>query len=104
MKKLFFLFFLFSNLLSAQVKLFSWNIENLGKSKSDSTIIFIANILKDYDVVALQEVVAGYGGAQAVAKLAEELNRRGGTTPLATPPAAVLIKPSVTLFYGKQQK
>lgn len=77
MKKIFFLFFLFSNLLSAQVKLLSWNIENLGKSKSDSTIIFIANTLKDYDVVALQEVVAGQGGAQAVAKLADELNRRG---------------------------
>jgi deoxyribonuclease-1-like protein len=61
----------------SQLKVISWNVENLGKSKSDSTITYIANTLKDYDVVALQEVVAGYGGTQAVAKLAEELNRKG---------------------------
>lgn len=72
---IYFLFFI--AVLNAQVKLLSWNIENIGKSKSDSTIIFIANTLKDYDVVAIQEVVAGYGGAQAIAKLADELNRKG---------------------------
>lgn len=62
---------------NAQVKLLSWNIENLGKSKSDTTIAHIANIINDYDIVALQEIVAGYGGAQAVAKLADQLNRKG---------------------------
>lgn len=72
-----FYFLFFIAVLNAQVKLLSWNIENIGKSKSDSTIIFIANTLKDYDVVAIQEVVAGYGGAQAIAKLADELNRKG---------------------------
>ena len=61
----------------AQLKLVSWNVENLGKSKSDSTILYIAGVLKDFDVVALQEVVAGYGGAQAVAELANALNRTG---------------------------
>lgn len=61
----------------SQVKLLSWNLENFGKSKSDSTIIFIANTLKDYDIVAIQEVVAGHGGAQTVAKLANELNSNG---------------------------
>ena len=77
MKKTFLLFILFYNLAFSQVKILSWNVENLGKSKSDSTIVFIANTIKDYDVIALQEVVAGHGGAQAVAKLADELNRRG---------------------------
>jgi deoxyribonuclease-1-like protein len=61
----------------SQVKLLSWNIENLGSSKSDKDITFIANTIKDYDIIALQEVVAGDGGAQAVAKLANELNRKG---------------------------
>ena len=61
----------------SQVKLLSWNIENLGSSKSSKDIIFIANTIKDYDVIAIQEVVAGDGGAQAVAKLADELNRKG---------------------------
>lgn len=61
----------------SQVKLVSWNLENFGKSKSDSTIAFIANTLKNFDIIAIQEVVAGYGGTQAVAKLADELNRKG---------------------------
>jgi endonuclease/exonuclease/phosphatase family metal-dependent hydrolase len=61
----------------AQLRLCSWNIQNLGKSKSDSEIIFIAGILKDFDVVAIVEVVSGYGGAQSVARLADELNRKG---------------------------
>ena len=61
----------------AQVKLVSWNIENLGKSKSAAEINFIANTIKNYDIIAIQEVVAGYGGAQAVAMLADELNRKG---------------------------
>ena len=61
----------------AQTRLLSWNIANLGKSKSDSELSSIANTVKDYDIVALQEVVAGDGGAQAVAKLADELNRKG---------------------------
>jgi deoxyribonuclease-1-like protein len=61
----------------SQVKLLSWNIENLGNSKSSNDIIFLANTIKDFDIIAIQEVVAGDGGAQAVAKLADELNRKG---------------------------
>ena len=75
--KLLYFLFLLSISLNSQVKVCSWNLENFGKSKSDSSITYIANILKDYDVVAIQEVVAGYGGAQAVAKLADELNTKG---------------------------
>ena len=71
------LFFLFFSFSFSQTKLISWNLENFGKSKSDQTINYIANTLKDYDIIAIQEVVAGYGGAQAVAKLADELNRKG---------------------------
>lgn len=61
----------------SQVKLLSWNVENLGSSKSDSTLVFITNTIKDYDIVALQEIVAGDGGAEAVAKLVVELNLKG---------------------------
>lgn len=69
---------LFINLtLSAQPNLLSWNLADFGSSKSDSTIIFIANQIKDYDIVALQEIVVNPSGAQAVARLAEELNRTG---------------------------
>jgi len=55
----------------------SWNIENIGQSKSDSEIQFMAAVLKNYDVVAIQEVVAGLGGAAAVARLHDALNRTG---------------------------
>ncbi|MEX6686593.1 endonuclease/exonuclease/phosphatase family protein [Danxiaibacter flavus] len=55
----------------------SWNLKDFGKSKSDSAINFIANTVKDFDILMIQEVVAGYGGAQAVAKLADILNRKG---------------------------
>ncbi len=61
----------------AQVKLSSWNIQHLGKSKSDQSISYMADLLKDFDIVAIQEVVAGPGGAQAVARLVDALNRKG---------------------------
>ena len=64
-------------ILFAQIKFCSWNIQNFGKSKTESHIKFIANTLNGYDVVAIVEVVAGLGGSQAVARLADELNRKG---------------------------
>jgi deoxyribonuclease-1-like protein len=74
----FIIFLLYSwTTVLAEVKLVSWNIQNFEKSKSEVEINFIANTLKNYDIIAIQEVVAGYGGAQAVAKLAAELNRKG---------------------------
>ncbi|MGH2664856.1 endonuclease/exonuclease/phosphatase family protein [Flavobacterium sp.] len=69
-------FFLLT-VLQAQISVCSWNIENLGKSKSEENILFIVNTIKKFDIVAIQEVVAGSGGAQAVAQIAEELNRKG---------------------------
>lgn len=71
------LFLLLTATTFSQVKLLSWNVENLGSSKSEEDIAFIVKTIKEYDVVALQEIVAGDGGAQAVAKLADELNRKG---------------------------
>ena len=70
-------FLLLTTSTFSQVKLLSWNVENLGSSKSEKDIVFIVKTIKDYDVVALQEIVAGDGGAQAVAKLADELNKKG---------------------------
>lgn len=59
------------------VQIISWNIANLGKSKTDVEIDFMADLLADADIAVIQEVVAGNGGAQAVARLADALNRRG---------------------------
>ncbi len=75
---LFLLLFLFLTFLShAQVSVCSWNIMNLGKSKSDSELDVMANAIKTYDIIAVQEVVAGYGGAKAVSRLAAILNSKG---------------------------
>lgn len=72
-----FLFFACIQFGYSQLKIISWNVENLGKSKSDSTLIFLSNIIRQYDIAAIQEVVAGYGGAQTVAKLTALLNQSG---------------------------
>jgi len=58
--------------------LVSWNIQHMGRSKTEEDIQNMAQILKDFDIVAIQEVVAkDPAGAQAVARLADALNRTG---------------------------
>lgn len=87
MKKIFSLiiFFLFVILLNSflnpteiSVSVCSWNLMDFGKSKSDTEIEFIANTVKNYDIVLIQEVVAkDPGGAQAVGRLGESLSKKG---------------------------
>ncbi|MDR7212650.1 endonuclease/exonuclease/phosphatase family protein [Flavobacterium piscis] len=72
-----FLILLFTTFLYSQTKVLSWNIENFGKSKSETHLNFIANTIKDYDIITIQEVVAGYGGAQSITKLVAILNQKG---------------------------
>lgn len=97
---------------TAQISFVSWNIQNFGKSKPDSTIRYIAETLRHCDVVAVIEVVAGNGGAQAVARLADELNRMGNkwdyaiSDPTFSSPGrseryAYLWKPSRVKLIGK---
>jgi len=73
------LFFLSLNGIAQQteISLISWNIRDFGKTKNSDELEKIAELIKAADIVAIQEVVAGYGGAQAVAKLTEILNRKG---------------------------
>lgn len=60
------------------IKLLTWNIRDLGKSKDAQELFQIAQIIRDYDIIAIQEVVAkDPAGAQAVAKIADQLNRMG---------------------------
>lgn len=74
----FILFNSFSNKSEERVTICSWNLMNFGKSKSDTELEFIANTIKNYDIVLIQEVVAGDpGGAQAIGRLSDMLNRKG---------------------------
>lgn len=51
----------------------------MGRSKSDAEIQFMAKLVHVYDIIAIQEVVAkDPAGAQAVAKMADAMNRLGG--------------------------
>lgn len=60
------------------ISICSWNLKDFGNSKSDSVIEFIASTVKDFDILAIQEVVAkDPGGAQSVTRLVDILNRKG---------------------------
>ncbi|NDV42583.1 endonuclease/exonuclease/phosphatase family protein [Flagellimonas sediminis] len=72
---LFFHFIAFSQ--QSEISLVSWNIRDFGKTKNNEELNAIADIVRDVDILAIQEVVAGFGGAQAVAKLTDILNRKG---------------------------
>jgi deoxyribonuclease-1-like protein len=61
----------------SSLKIVSWNVKDMGASKTDAEIDFIAQILKTYDIVAMQEVSVDYAGARAVARLSDQLNRQG---------------------------
>jgi deoxyribonuclease-1-like protein len=51
------------------IKVTSWNIKHLGKSKDAAEIVTIGNLLIDSDIIGIQEVVAGNGGPKAVERL-----------------------------------
>lgn len=72
--------------LSSQVdtnylNIISWNIQNFGRSKSesDATMKYISEKVKIFDVVVVQEVSTSEFGAQAVAKLDDLLDRTGSS-------------------------
>lgn len=72
------LFVCFSlNVLGQNIIITSWNLKDFGQSKTAEQITFIANTLSAFDAVAIQEVVAGYGGPKAVIRLVNELNKGG---------------------------
>lgn len=55
----------------------SWNLCNFGCSKEHQEILFMADVLRNADIVAIQEVSTSNCGAQTTAKLADWLNRKG---------------------------
>ena len=75
---LLFLFFSMATFSQKEgLELISWNIQDFGRTKNSAELEQIAEIVRDADILVIQEVVAGYGGAQAVAKLSDILNRKG---------------------------
>ena len=62
---------------NSSFKVMTWNLNHLGKSKNELEIHFIADVMKDFDIVALQEVVTSPYGAKAAARLEVQLDRLG---------------------------
>jgi len=100
--------------LHAQISIATWNIRDLGRSKDNTEIHTIAQHLRDYDIVLIQEVVAGDpAGAQAVARLEAALDRMGAewdsrvsdptqsSSPYITERYAILWKPSRARMIGR---
>ncbi len=92
------------------VRLVTWNLYNLGRTKNDEEIAFMAEQLRDFDIVAIQEIVTSPPGAQAVARLDAALDRRGfqwdyrlsdPTTGNGTERYAFLWKPSRVRLVGQ---
>lgn len=61
------------------ISICSWNLQNFGNKKSDIEVDFIASTIQNYDVIAIQEVIAGNGGALVVARLVTLMNNKGGS-------------------------
>ena len=59
------------------VSILSWNLKDFGQSKSADDIAAIARIVKDYDILAVQEVVPSAAGVAAVGRLVAALNHAG---------------------------
>lgn len=64
--------------MSQSFTMITWNIQDLGQSKDDAEIRAMVQILRDADLVLIQEVVGkDPAGAQKVAAIADGLNRTG---------------------------
>jgi endonuclease/exonuclease/phosphatase family metal-dependent hydrolase len=59
------------------VRVVSWNLYNWGRTKDDQEIEIATETLRDFDLVAVQEVVTSPPGAQAIGKLDAALDRTG---------------------------
>lgn len=82
MRYILFLLCFITSQLSAQVdttflNICSWNIQNFGKSKSPSEIEYICQKIKNFDLIAVQEVSTSDWGAKAIALLDDYLDRTG---------------------------
>ena len=50
----------------SSVSIISWNLKDLGDTKSNTELEIISKTIKGYDIAVIQEVVSGDGGAQTI--------------------------------------
>jgi endonuclease/exonuclease/phosphatase family metal-dependent hydrolase len=95
---------------TCRYKFVSWNLENFGRSKTDAALQLMVQVLRDADIVAIQEVNAGNEfGVGKVGEMVDMLKNTGAdwdyivsdpTLPhsLSTERYAYLLKKSTTKF------
>jgi endonuclease/exonuclease/phosphatase family metal-dependent hydrolase len=95
---------------AARVRIATWNLANFGRTKDAEEIGVAAEMLRDFDLVAVQEVVTSPPGAQAIGALDQALDRTGfawdyrisdPTTGPGTERYAFLWKPSRVRLLGR---
>ena len=91
---------------NSSISIISWNLKDLGTAKNDAELEFIAKTFKDYDIAVVQEVVAGIGGAQTVAKLHYKLNQTGSKWDysISDPTSSTAYKSERYAFFWKISK
>ena len=98
------LFLLLANCLLAQeLTIVSWNISNFGRTRIEKyqNIDEFAKILRDADLILIQEIVAkDPAGARAVALLADELNRTGSSWDYVVSEPTKLTSPQMKERYA----
>lgn len=62
---------------SRSLRIISWNLYNFGKSKDQDEILFIARRVKNFDIIAIQEISVSDSGPWAIARLTQTLNGFG---------------------------
>ncbi|MCX7744448.1 MAG: endonuclease/exonuclease/phosphatase family protein [Flavobacteriales bacterium] len=63
----------------SQIRFCSWNIANLGKSKDQASLSYISSTLKNFDLIAIQEVNTGTDGIRAI-KIIDSLLELNGSS------------------------
>ncbi|HLG34726.1 MAG TPA: endonuclease/exonuclease/phosphatase family protein [Bacteroidia bacterium] len=49
-------------------RMLTWNIRNLNKDKEDRAITYIAEVMKNFDIIAIQECKDSLGGLEKLQK------------------------------------
>ena len=89
---------------NASVSILSWNLQYLGREKNIEELEYIASVMKNYDIVAVQEVVTSSYGARAVGELVDLLDRTGSNWDYALSPATDGPAPERYAYFWKKDK
>lgn len=62
---------------ASELSIMSWDLNDFSDDRGELEIAHIANIIKDFDVIALQNVASGDEGIKGIATLVKALNKKG---------------------------